>query len=36
VERFWDRYPDQSKIAFGRLGPEDPLYGMTNAEVTDA
>jgi hypothetical protein len=36
VERFWDRYPDQSKIAFGRLGPEDPLYGMTKGEVTDA
>ncbi|MDX6292544.1 MAG: hypothetical protein QOH50_1619 [Kribbellaceae bacterium] len=36
VERFWDRYPDQSKIAFGRLGPDDPLYGMTKREVTDA
>jgi 3-phenylpropionate/cinnamic acid dioxygenase small subunit len=36
VERFWDRYPDQSKIAFGRLGPDDPLYGISKREVTDA
>lgn len=36
VERFWDRYPDQSTIAFGRLGPEDPLYGFVEREVTDA
>jgi 3-phenylpropionate/cinnamic acid dioxygenase small subunit len=36
AERFWDRYPDQSKIAFGRLGPEDPLYRMVEREVTDA
>jgi hypothetical protein len=36
VERFWDRYPDQSKIAFGRLGPEDPLYRLSKREVTDA
>jgi 3-phenylpropionate/cinnamic acid dioxygenase small subunit len=36
VERFWDRYPDQSRIAFGRLGPEDPLYGFVEREVKDA
>ncbi|MFF1818192.1 nuclear transport factor 2 family protein [Kribbella sp. NPDC058245] len=36
VERFWDRYPDQSKIAFGRLGPEDPLYSIAQRGVADA
>lgn len=24
--RFWDRYPDQTSIAFGRMDAEDPLY----------
>lgn len=29
--RFWDRYPDQSRIAFGRMGPDDPVYAFTAA-----
>jgi uncharacterized protein (TIGR02246 family) len=35
VERFWDRSPDQSKIAFGRLGADDPLYSMIDRKATD-
>lgn len=34
--RFWDRYPDQEAIAFGRLGPDDPLYTHVARGSADA